>query len=200
MQRAKVRAFVKEAAFYDTRPVPATSLTPLSAVVQFARALAHIHQSHHWQTHGAPFYADHLLFERLYNESLEFIDQVAERSVGLNGPATVDPFLQAYGVLYIVAATCGHAADDAAPSSLESVAPNLLIERSLRGEVQFLKLIDMAVQELEKNGELSHGISNLLEGIADKHESFVYLLKQRSAPVSTEVSVSNTPAYSYSRE
>jgi hypothetical protein len=32
---------------------------------------------------------------------------------------------------------------------------------------------------LEQKGQLSNGTDNLLQGVADKHEEFVYLLKQR---------------------
>ena len=181
-QKAEVRAFVqRQAAFYDTAPLRQNPQdTPLAMVVQFLRALAHLHQSHHWQTHGMAFYADHKLFEQLYNESLEFIDQVAERAVGLDGPATVDPFLQAYGVFTIVSLICGHTKGDSMPTSLEVATPDLMIQRSLRGEVILLNLVTKMLSELRVSGELSPGTSNLLEGLADKHEGFVYLLKQRS--------------------
>jgi hypothetical protein len=34
------------------------------------RALAMVHQTHHWLTSGPAFYADHLLFERLYADTM----------------------------------------------------------------------------------------------------------------------------------
>lgn len=183
-QKAEVRAFVKrQAAFYDTQPkllpTPADT-SPLSLVLQFLRALAHLHQTHHWQTHGTAFYADHLLFERLYNESLEFIDQVAERAVGIDGPKVVDPFLQAVGVLHLVSHFCGHVKGDPGPSSLEALAtPAQMVERSLQGETTFLLFVAEILDQLAASEQLSPGTSNLLEGTADKHEAFVYLLKQR---------------------
>lgn len=178
-QKAKVRAFVeRQAAFYDTGPL-GPQVTPLGMALQFMRALAHIHQSHHWQTHGTAFYADHLLFERLYNESLEFIDQVAERAVGLDGAMVVDPFLQASGILTIVSFVCGHGQGDPSPTSLEAATPELMVQRSLRGEGIFLKLVAKVLADMQASGNLSPGTSNLLEGAADKHEAFVYLLQQR---------------------
>jgi len=183
-QKAEVKAFLqRKAAYYDTFPTDAfqrqENLSPLGAVVTFLRAMAHVHQSHHWQTHGTAYYADHLLFERLYNESLEFVDQVAERAVGIDGMAAVDPFLQATGISLVVAHACGHHQGDRNPSSLEVSTPDLMVERSLRGEVTLLKLVTMVIQALERAGKLTPGTSNLLEGVADKHEVFVYLLQQR---------------------
>ncbi len=178
-QKAEVRAFVKQAADYDTGPF--RSVNPLSMVLVFMRGLAHVHQAHHWQTQGPSFYADHLLFERLYDVSLEFIDQVAERAVGTYGPGSVDPFLQAGGVLKVVSHICGHAQGDPSPTSLEAATPELMVERSLRGEVTFLKALDASIVAMERSGKMTSGTSNLLEGVADKHETFVYLLRQRSA-------------------
>jgi DNA-binding ferritin-like protein len=177
-QKAEVRAFVKQAAAPGLQDFPETS--PLSMVLTFMRALSHVHKSHHWQTRGTSFYADHLLFERLNSESLDFIDQVAERAVGVYGPAAVDPFLQASGIQIVVAYVCGHTKDDPMQTSLEADSPELMVERSLRGEVKFLKVLEASIGALTEFGKLSPGTSNLLEGVSDKHETFVYLLRQRS--------------------
>lgn len=177
-QKAEVRAFVKQA---SDAPLPDMAHTsPLSMALAFMRALAHIHKSHHWQTAGQNFYADHLLFERLYSESLDFIDQVAERAVGIYGPSAVDPFLQASGLQIVVAFVCGHTRGDAMPTSLESSTSELMVARSLKGEVKFLKVLESVIASLTQFEKLSPGTSNLLEGVADKHETFVYLLRQRS--------------------
>lgn len=49
------------------------------------KALALIHQHSHWTAKGVTFYGDHLLFERLYNDTLELLDEAAEKFVGLLG-------------------------------------------------------------------------------------------------------------------
>lgn len=188
-QKAEVRAFVKQAAAPGLQDLPEAS--PLSMVLTFMLALSHVHQTHHWQTAGQSFYADHLLFERLYNESFDFIDQVAERAVGIYGVGSVDPFLQATGVQMVVAFVCGHTKDDTMQPSLEAHTPELMVERSLRGEVKFLKVLEASIQALGEFGKLSPGTSNLLEGVSDKHETFVYLLRQRSQ--------SKQAAYTYQR-
>ena len=51
----------------------------LVAVLVSLRALALLHQTHHWLSDGPEYYADHLLFERLYNETVEEIDAIGER-------------------------------------------------------------------------------------------------------------------------
>lgn len=47
------------------------------------KALALIHQHNHWTTKGEMFYGDHLLFERLYNSTLENLDLAAEKFIGV---------------------------------------------------------------------------------------------------------------------
>lgn len=183
-QKAEVQAFVKkQAAFYDTGPaqfvVPAllgqqqvpASEKGLPWILAYLRSLAHVHQTHHWQTRGTSFYADHLLFERLYNESLEFIDQVAERLVGLTKPSAVNAHQQIDWMHQIVKVICGN---DAGGDS-----PDQMVQHSLMGEVIFLGYLANILEDLEETGQVSPGTRNLLEGVADKHEAFVYLLKQR---------------------
>lgn len=177
-QRVQVRSFVRRQAAFSH---PGFEGAPLSMVVQFMRALAFIHQTHHWQTSGPSFYADHQLFERIYDQSLEFIDQLAERAVGTEGPMVMDALLQAGGVLHIVAFICGHAKGAPQASSLEVTTPDQMVQRSLRGEAAFLQLCATLLKTSQALSPqaVSPGTTNLLEGIADMHETFVYLLQQR---------------------
>ena len=54
------------------------------------RALSFLHQTHHWQSSGANFMGDHLLYSRLYDTVNGEIDGVGERAVGLGVPELVD--------------------------------------------------------------------------------------------------------------
>jgi len=146
-----------------------TSLPELGAVLVVLRAAAMMHQTHHWQTRGQSFYGDHLLFERLYNESLGFIDQVAERAVGASSRMLVCPRIQATQI----AAVVQHWSLGQEPD------PSAMIGISLNAETYVLECLKIALSQLDSNGRLSAGTSNLLEGIADKHEEFIYLLQQR---------------------
>lgn len=181
-QKAEVRAFVKQAAYYDTgSPVLQTTIggAALPWLLSFMRALAHIHQTHHWQTGGPTSYSDHLLFERLYNESLEPIDQVAERIVGSTDPEGVKAHQQIDWMHQLVKLIC---AEDATSDSSEQK-----VQHSLRGEALFLNVLAACLE----SQSWSPGTHNLLEGVADKHEVFTYLLKQRLG--------GGQAAYSYDR-
>lgn len=149
--------------------LPAGPAVELAALVAILRAGALVHQSHHWQTNGPSYYGDHLLFERVYNESVGFIDQVAERAVGLGAEAFVGPTLQARLIPVITRMWCSDGGD---PS--EFVSLSLSVERCI------VDCIETARAILRDRSELSSGTDNLLQGVADKHEEFIYLLQQRT--------------------
>lgn len=168
-RRAKVRAVVAS----HVAPKVAERLTdgaaPLASVLVALRAASFIHQTHHWQTQGSQSYADHLLFERLYNESQGFIDQVGERTVGLGTPGLVGAVGQARQMTSLIdLLTRGASTDN-------------LVRTSLAVESVVLSVLDRAQRVLKESGRLTSGTSNLLEGASDLHETFVYLLSQRNA-------------------
>lgn len=149
-----------------------TNLRPLSGLLANLRAASHVHQTHHWQTHGQEYYADHLLFMRLYDESQATIDQVAERSVGGESAELVDALEQINAMASTV---------KTAYANTPNNTPEDMISRSLKVEMMILENIKNVIDTLTSTDSLSPGTSNLLEGAADVHETFVYLLKQRSA-------------------
>ena len=178
---AEVRALVsKEAANEDVANVLGhflldygqESMAELAALLTYLRALAFVHQTHHWQTRGPTFFADHQLFDRLYNDTLPMIDKIAERCVGAGSPSLVNPVIQSTHQLLIIKDLY-----NAAPMQAETEQCVLI---SFKGVLRFLVLLRIAYGLLEKKGMLSHGIDNLVQDIADKSEEFVYLLKQRA--------------------
>ena len=54
------------------------------------RLLALYYQTAHWQSKNPIFYADHLLFERLYDAVNGEIDGVAERAIGVTDQSAVN--------------------------------------------------------------------------------------------------------------
>ena len=50
---------------------------------------------------------------------------------------------------------------------------------SVRAELRFMAFLEMIYSRLESSEQLSLGVDNFLQGIADKHEGLLYLLKQR---------------------
>jgi DNA-binding ferritin-like protein len=147
------------------------SLAELGAFTAVLRAAAWVHQSHHWQTRGDTFYGDHLLYERLYNDSLDLIDRVAERTVGSGHRLLVHPVIQANQVAALVKFFCGDIQTDPTPEQLAGL--------SFMTEVYTLSILGMVYVKLQTAGLLSNGTDNLLQDVADKHEGFVYLLRQR---------------------
>lgn len=144
----------------------------LSVLVSSLKALASIHQSHHWQASGDTSYGDHLLYERLYNGVLGQIDSIAEKAVAFGGEDLVCPQKLEVQTMDFVSAVC------ACNSNLVS-AGGRLAAQSLEAEKHFTNLLGMVIDSLKAKGQLTHGISNLLEGVADAHETNCYLLGQR---------------------
>ena len=131
-----------------------------------------IHQTAHWQTRGSEYYGDHLMFMRLYEQSQDFIDQMAERTVGAGSPALVGARQQIDAMKRVI--------DDMFPSKSHAPPASDLVRISLAAEMAFVEELASVYQELERAGKMSRGTSNLLEGVADKHEEFIYLLRQRA--------------------
>lgn len=147
-------------------------MVELAALLAILRAEAWIHQAHHWQTRGCSYYGDHLLFERLYNDTNAFVDGLAEKTVGTGHHTLVNPVFQGQHMLSVLQALYAGAPPN--PSAEEYAM------LSLRTVYRFLAVERLVYEALKAKGQLSHGIDNMLQGIADKHEEFVYLLKQRT--------------------
>jgi len=178
VQRREAREYVnKSAAYYDV-PKPKSPYDALSQLLVGLRLLAMVHQTAHWQTRGHAYYGDHLLFERLYNDSQEGIDGLAERLVGLTGdPSKVCLCDQVHSMHTILETWKQRFGHKGAPE------PNALVALSLNAETMLIKALTTIKKHIEASGALTEGLDDLLQGIASKHEEFVYLLTQRSRQV-----------------
>jgi hypothetical protein len=160
-------------------------LAELGALVAVLRAAVLVHQSHHWQTRGDTFYGDHLLYERVYDDSLDLVDRMAERAVGSGNRLLVHPVIQANQVGALVKFFCGDIQTDPTPDEYAVV--------SFMTEVYVLSFLGMAHEALKAASLLTNGTDNLLQDACDKHETFVYLLRQR---VQNKVSYDRRPVAS----
>lgn len=142
----------------------------LSVLLVWLRYLQVANQTHHWISKGQNSYADHLLFQRLYEEIFAQIDSLAEKLVGLGSEANVHLELQT-SQLDRLARECANCAT--------TVDSNQLAKKSLELEFNFLKSLDYVKELLNQKGQLTLGLDNMLAGLADVHESYVFLLKQR---------------------
>jgi DNA-binding ferritin-like protein len=179
LKQASGEDFVKEllSAFPH---IPESPYSAVFLTLALQRALVLVHQTAHWQTRGGNYYADHLLFERLYSEADGAVDGLAERLIGLTGdPSFVSLKQQLYHIQGIVDVLVG----EGVPK------PEELVEISLRGEKAAVAMLPIVIQGLKEDGCLTDGLEDLLQGLASKHEEAVYLLQQRQFKV----------AYDYAR-
>lgn len=147
-----------------------TPYAHLAVYLVHLKFLSTVHQNHHWITKGEPFYGDHLLFQRIYEATQEDVDSLAEKAIGLGSAKCVDICLQTAQCYKLVR---GYGMTSTVPS------PTELAKRSYLAEVNFLKVAAHLAEDLDECGLLTRGLDNLLQGIEDKHEGHIYLLKQR---------------------
>lgn len=151
----------------------------LTALLGLLRAMQWNHLTSHWQIAGDTSYGDHLLFQRLYEKTVEETDGLAEKLVGTFGVLTVDAQEQ---------------------SHLMSLALNRFsemedpVERALHFERVFQISLKLCLEELEATGQLSIGMDDLLRTMANDHETHIYLLQQRHPSVSRVASTNKNAA------
>lgn len=145
---------------------PGMEWCELSVLLAATRALAQLHQSHHWQASGEAFYGDHLLFHRLYTTTNEEIDKIAEKLVGLGTPEMVDAVA--------ISAQCYRILNELYGAKARDIS-----ESSLAAEELYLSILQTVSVSLDEQDQLTYGLDNMLADIADKHEEHIYLLKRK---------------------
>jgi DNA-binding ferritin-like protein len=146
---------------------PPTTNSQLLALQYLLAALRGAHWSHwssHWQVSGHPYYGDHLLMQRIYEAIPAEIDNLAEKIVAYYGPDAVAPLCQA-AMMY---------------QFLKFQEENDPIVRALNVERFLLEYFDSVFKELDSQDKLSLGLNDYLAAAANVHETFVYLLQQRT--------------------
>lgn len=124
-----------------------------SFYVAYLRYLATLYQTRHWESHGIELYAQHLLFERLYNSASEDLDQAAEKMVGMLGSGVVNLTTQ----VGLVKSIDG--------KDLEEIETEKYFGKFLK---HFLKIL---------GPEIDLGVDDLIRTHASNSESRVYLMK-----------------------
>lgn len=133
----------------------------MKQVLIYARALYQMYQNFHWRSAGPQYYGDHLLYERLYGDLQGELDQLAEKTLGTGGE--LEPVSD------------GKAAADLLDKlTSDTSGTDDFPKEAIIAEEGFLEVI----RDIPER-PLSDGVENLLQGIADKHEEHLYLLKQR---------------------
>jgi len=136
--------------------------------------IAWFHAAHH-VTKGTGFGGDHVnLYGEIYTKLDEDLDGIIEKGIGLTGDETLaDPVSS-----LSLAATLLAQQPASANQSAETIASNAF-------EVikYYVSAIESIYSQFEASG-MSLGLDDLLQGLANQYETYVYLLQQRSRTVS----------------
>jgi DNA-binding ferritin-like protein len=130
----------------------------LSVYVAFTRALYILHQQNHWDS---TVYGNHLLFQRLYEDSQTLADDAAERVIGL----------------------CGEAIFEGEEAIAKKFEPRIktmssLLESSLAIEKAFQEVNQNTYDAIKEKDMMSLGLDDLLMSQASQGEVHIYLLQQ----------------------
>lgn len=128
------------------------------------KALALIHQHNHWTTNGEMFYGEHLLFQRLYETTLEDLDTSAEKFIGLFGEECMNYDLQAELLNKVLLRY----------KNLEG-SP---VEMSLAAVKDFLTFSKESYDCFKNENKMTLGLDDMIMSIASSTEESVYLLQQ----------------------
>lgn len=144
-----------------------TSLTgtaALQGLLADLQAMREAYQALHWSADGPSAYGDHLLFGRLYDKLVAEVDGLAEKLVGVTRNSNT----------VFVTRQMDRMVNRLDPSVHGTVTGMLQVERTFCQDA-----VPAAKAVLLSGGELSEGLDNFLQGLADAHEENVYLLQQR---------------------
>ena len=129
------------------------------------RALKWNYWNSHWMASGNPYYGDHLLFQRLYQEDNidNQIDTLAEKITAYEPQVLSDGFMRM--------------AFDRFLNRYEG-EPNLF-QRALLMEKHCQESLKYVYNQIKESDELSLGLDDFLMATANQRETAIYLLQQR---------------------
>lgn len=132
--------------------------------------IAWYHAAHH-VTKGTGFGGDHVnIYGEIYTQLDEDLDMIVEKGIGLTGNETLaDPVSS-----LSLAATKLAQYPAAANQSAETIA-----QHAFAISKEYIAFIESIYKQFEACG-MSLGLDDLLQGLANQYETYVYLLQQRS--------------------
>jgi len=133
--------------------------------------IAWFHAAHH-VSKGASFGGDHVnVYGKIYTELEEDFDGIVEKGLGLTGDETLaDP-------MSILSNAANQLAKYPTPASRseEDIAMD-----AFELSQMYVDFLDQTYRQFETAGCLSIGLDDMLMGLANKYETYVYLLQQRT--------------------
>ena len=137
-----------------------------------------VYKNFHWLTHGTAYYADHQLFDRLYDSVTEEIDYLVEKMISLFGRECSNPVVTAEIVANNLKSIIGGFATNCDPDQLVAIA--------LYFEILFLEINNEFYKSMDASGGMSMGLDDLIMANHNTHENNLYLLKSRFNSVSLD--------------
>lgn len=130
----------------------------MNDLLVFYRALnLYAHNAHNLIS-GDTFFEDHAFFADIYTCADGDYDSIAERVIGTGGSFNIGEVLEM------------------STSIVKSLSDDYY------GEIlKLIEEINSSIESLSKNGKISIGTLNFIQGLADKNEVFMYKIKQRMA-------------------
>lgn len=144
----------------------------LCAYVSLVKAMqGWFHAAHH-VVKGTGFAGDHeLLYSEIYGAFTGDLDGIIEKSIGLTGDENIAcPLKIAEGSLEVMRGW-------KTPSGQSS---ETIAKCALELELDFIDVSESLFELLDEAGVLSLGLNDFLAALANKHEGFVYKLRQRT--------------------
>jgi DNA-binding ferritin-like protein len=139
--------------------MPEEACNLLSTYLAVLRGMFLLHQQNHWD---AKRYGSHLLFQRLYEETQDMVDDAGERVVGLCGK-----------ILFK-----GSESGITNKFSTSDNSSTALLESSLKIEKLFQQIAKKTYSELKEKDILTLGLDDLIMSQSSISESHIYLLQQ----------------------
>lgn len=136
--------------------------------------IAWFHAAHH-VTKGTGFGGDHVnIYGRIYTELQEDFDEIVEKGLGLTGDETLaDP-------ISILSTASNQLAQYPQPTNQDA---ELIARNALEVSRAYIAFIESIYSQFESSGSMSLGLDDQLQGFANKYETYVYLLQQRSRKI-----------------
>jgi len=121
----------------------------------------------HWKVGGNDYYGNHLLLQRIYEDTQEHVDKIGERTVGLLGPKAIEAKSQA---------------DMVKRFYLEFSKPGKPMENAILAAERLHKMLRDTYAELSGTETMTLGLDDLLMGLQSAKEEHLYLLQQALQP------------------
>ena len=140
--------------------------------------IAWFHAAHH-VTKGTGFGGDHVnIYGRIYTELEEDFDEIVEKGLGLTGDETLaDP-------ISILSMAAGQLSQYPPPSNQDA---EYIASNALEVAKAYIAFIESIYVQFEASG-MTLGLDDQLQGFANKYETYVYLLQQRTRTSAINVS------------